>query len=402
MFQSLRALLAHAIDYAGVFPPAQLSLADAAGRFNQYQQDRHRWLLGRFVCPAQMLNALGFQFRQQAGHPSVAARSSAADRMRMKIAEQLGVDERKIHANTSFAGDLGMGSLDTVELIVELEEEFDIHIPDDVAENIATFGELVDWLDEQSTNRNISVVATASQTIDEFRTNLPRDIHAIVEFLSRDDCRAAVDSLELKLPADVCGESRDGELTGLFDLLRQQLDRAELSPLNVYIEIPRQEYWKRRVARVLEFIRQDSSRNRLGLKIRMEFPDEPARPTGQQVATFVEACNAAHVPWKATAGLHHPLRSCESSVPKRAFGFLNVFVAGVLASTHQLSAARLLPILGETSISSLKCTDSALQWRDLRATTAEIQRARRDSLISFGSCSFEEPCDGLQALQLIA
>ena len=62
------------------------------------------------------------------------------------VAEQLGVDKDKINRETSFVNDLGADSLDTVELVMELEEEFDIDIPDDSADKIQTVGEAIDFI----------------------------------------------------------------------------------------------------------------------------------------------------------------------------------------------------------------------------------------------------------------
>ena len=66
------------------------------------------------------------------------------------VAEQLGVDKDKIKAESNFVNDLGADSLDTVELVMELEEEFDISIPDDAAEKIQTVGEAVKHIEENS------------------------------------------------------------------------------------------------------------------------------------------------------------------------------------------------------------------------------------------------------------
>jgi len=64
------------------------------------------------------------------------------------VAEQLGVDKEKITTETSFVNDLGADSLDTVELVMELEEEFDINIPDDAAEKIQTVGQAIEFIQE--------------------------------------------------------------------------------------------------------------------------------------------------------------------------------------------------------------------------------------------------------------
>lgn len=74
--------------------------------------------------------------------------ASVADRVIDIVAEQLGVDKDKITAETSFVNDLGADSLDTVELVMELEEEFDINIPDDAAEKIQTVGQAIEFIEK--------------------------------------------------------------------------------------------------------------------------------------------------------------------------------------------------------------------------------------------------------------
>ncbi|MAJ51607.1 MAG: acyl carrier protein [Flammeovirgaceae bacterium] len=64
------------------------------------------------------------------------------------IIDKLGVEEPEITAEASFTNDLGADSLDTVELIMEFEKEFNISIPDDQAENIGTVGQAITYLEE--------------------------------------------------------------------------------------------------------------------------------------------------------------------------------------------------------------------------------------------------------------
>ncbi len=66
------------------------------------------------------------------------------------VADQLGVEKDKITRNSHFVNDLGADSLDTVELVMELEEEFDISIPDEVAEKIQTVGEAITHIEKSS------------------------------------------------------------------------------------------------------------------------------------------------------------------------------------------------------------------------------------------------------------
>ena len=66
------------------------------------------------------------------------------------IIDQLGVDEKQVNPEASFIDDLGADSLDTVELVMALEEEFDVEIPDEDAEKIATVQNAVDYIKEQT------------------------------------------------------------------------------------------------------------------------------------------------------------------------------------------------------------------------------------------------------------
>jgi acyl carrier protein len=68
------------------------------------------------------------------------------------VAEQLSVSKDQINRDTSFVNDLGADSLDTVELVMELEEEFDINIPDDAAEKIQTVGQAIEHIEQLSTD----------------------------------------------------------------------------------------------------------------------------------------------------------------------------------------------------------------------------------------------------------
>lgn len=72
------------------------------------------------------------------------------DKVKKIVTEQLGVDEADVKPEASFANDLGADSLDTVELVMALEEEFGIEIPDEAAEGIATVQDAVDFIKEKS------------------------------------------------------------------------------------------------------------------------------------------------------------------------------------------------------------------------------------------------------------
>jgi len=72
------------------------------------------------------------------------------EKVKKIVAEQLSVDEAEVKPEASFANDLGADSLDTVELVMALEEEFGIEIPDEAAEGIATVQAAVDFIQEKT------------------------------------------------------------------------------------------------------------------------------------------------------------------------------------------------------------------------------------------------------------
>ena len=74
---------------------------------------------------------------------------STFDKVKDIITDKLGVEEEKISAEASFVDDLGADSLDTVELIMQLEEEFGIEIPDEDAEKILSVGQAITYIDNK-------------------------------------------------------------------------------------------------------------------------------------------------------------------------------------------------------------------------------------------------------------
>lgn len=76
--------------------------------------------------------------------------SDIATRVKSIIVDKLGVDENEVTPEASFTNDLGADSLDTVELIMEFEKEFNIAIPDDQAENIGTVGDAISYIENNT------------------------------------------------------------------------------------------------------------------------------------------------------------------------------------------------------------------------------------------------------------
>jgi acyl carrier protein len=78
---------------------------------------------------------------------------SVEERVKKIIIEQLGVNAEEVSAESAFVDDLGADSLDTVELVMAFEEEFDIEIPDEDAEKIGTVGDAIKYIDEHAAKK---------------------------------------------------------------------------------------------------------------------------------------------------------------------------------------------------------------------------------------------------------
>ena len=76
--------------------------------------------------------------------------STVAEKVKEIIVDKLGVDESEVTNDASFTNDLGADSLDTVELIMEFEREFNLSIPDDKAEGIATVGMAIEYIEKET------------------------------------------------------------------------------------------------------------------------------------------------------------------------------------------------------------------------------------------------------------
>ncbi len=129
-------------------------------------------------------------------------------------------------------------------------------------------------------------------------------------------------------------------------------------------------------------------------------------PASASVVEFIRRCAASNVAFKATAGLHHPLRSVHrftyqpDSPSGIMHGFLNVFLAGAFLRSG-MEPALAVHLLEEQSASAFHFDADGVSWRQHRLSRDEVAAARKSFAISFGSCSFTEPIDDLRSLHLL-
>lgn len=296
MTQSIRALLHEIVDYAGLFPPANLDLPAAVRNYAEYCAGAEAWMLGRFILPIDRLHEfeqIAKPFVRRDGNP---------------------------------------------------------------------------WL--------LNVLGTSDPHADRA---------AVEQFNRRNLGAVFVDAIELKATS-----SAD---------IRAVIDVWEWSPRMLhYFEIPIDTDPQPLIATLAEAHAR--------AKVRTGGVTADAFPSSADLARFLDVCVQQNVAFKATAGLHHPLRSeqrltyAADSPRGTMYGFLNVFLAAALLST---GAGRNVAaqVLEETSPTALRFTDDGVQWRDHRISVQQLEAVREHAAISFGSCSFREPVDDLKAMGLL-
>ena len=298
---TLRTLLAHAIDYAGLFPPAQLDMPGAVAEYESYLASSDAWALGRFVVPAARLRELAAAAGDAPSNP-LGSRQGAR-RLSVVLGADLAADVERLRA---FCADVnGEG-----------------------------------WW------RGIDAV--------ELRASTPE---AIAQAM-----RVVPDSVER------------------------------------YVEIPISED-------PTPLVRAIAGAGGYA-KVRTGGTTTDAFPASDHVARFLATCLREAVPFKATAGLHHPLRGEypltyePGSGCGRMYGFLNVFLAtAFLAAGLDEAEARVL--LDESDPNAVTFRRTEAVWRSHRLPLDRLAESRR-FLTSFGSCSFREPIDDLTALGLLS
>ena len=294
--ESVRALLSGIVDYAGLFPPAALSMSEAVVNYATYRNSNYDWMLGRFVLPVSRLPEFVSSGR-------------------------------------------------------------DFFSRDDDGE----------W--------RLSVLA--SEDIDE-------TIRQIEDFNAENAPHVICDAIETK--AD----------TGW---MIENIADAVPPEFAVYFEIPADE----NLADLVSTLAITGRR----AKIRTGGVTADAFVKVEQLTRFMRTCLAANVPFKATAGLHHPLRcrkplTYDLNAPEGVMnGFLNVFLAaGFLRQGYKQSL--IAELLQDEWAESFHFDDNGALWRQEHfISTAQLRHLREKNIISFGSCSFEEPVADLQEIGIL-
>ena len=220
---------------------------------------------------------------------------------------------------------------------------------------------------------------------------LGADPAADMRALGELNCRHAAEGAGA-LAADVVEGKADSEAA--IDRLLGQVPPY----LQAYVEIP--------IAGAPAPLVAAIGRGKGRAKVRTGGVTADAFPAAADLVRFVRTCLSGGVPFKATAGLHHPLRAdyrltYEPDSPSGPmFGFLNLFLTTAFMAAG-LDEREALSLLEERDPGAIRFDESGVEWRGRRLGLEAIRRAREEGIVSFGSCSFTEPVGDLESLGLL-
>jgi hypothetical protein len=182
------------------------------------------------------------------------------------------------------------------------------------------------------------------------------------------------------------------ELPGLagrrVEVVEARLERAAVAdgaPARLFLEV-----WPGDAAKLREVARLGS-----GAKVRCGGPTPDMFPSPAELAAFITGCRDLGLPFKATAGLHHPIRD------GIVHGFLNLLAAAVLAHAAGAGERELIAVLLEERASAFGVTEAAFTVAGQRFDADQVAAARAELFVGYGSCSFSEPVEDLRALGIL-
>lgn len=237
---------------------------------------------------------------------------------------------------------------------------------------------------------DFSVLGRGADTAAEWLTQLQTDQQALTHFLHQHPGRATASAFEVRLPLDML---RSGEVDHLADLLAQAL--TILGEIQPFFEVPFVFGWETMVQTAVLALQQTG---RGGLKLRCGGVKAEQFPSVTQLATAILSGRDAGVMLKFTAGLHHPLRHFYPELEVMRHGFVNVLGGALLAYGRGLNQATLEAILSETNPQVFRLDNQGLAWREQTLTLNQLSHLRQTAVLSYGSCSFDEPREDLQTL----
>ena len=248
----------------------------------------------------------------------------------------------------------------------------------------------------------VSVLGSGGSDAETFLRAFRADLEATAACEAAHDGRVRAGLYEVRCP-DVVAEAGADAVAELLLRINEALAASDVAFEWFHLEAAFVGDWRETVrGAVTALARHDADGGpTFGFKVRCGGVTPDAFPTPEQIAFVLATCRDARVPFKATAGLHHPVRHYDRQIEVMMHGFLNVFGAGVLAHALDLSEAALRQVLRTESLKAFTFDEAGFAFQDLRISAEQVARARKEFAMSYGSCSFDEPREDLRAARML-
>lgn len=245
---------------------------------------------------------------------------------------------------------------------------------------------------------SFSVLGIPSVHSSEFLDSLSHDVSLISDFSFKYSGKINIDAYETRLPDDIFSIKGDDVLYDLIKLGAEKLDSINTKRLPLFLESLPDENLP---ALADAISKHNKTGGKSAYKLRTGGVVAASFPPSSKIAFALKTCIDREVPMKCTAGLHHPIRHYNESVKTEMHGFINVFGAGILNVCLNLSADVMTEILEDEEVDNFHFSESSFGWKDYHILASRVQEAREQFMISYGSCSFDEPVDDLKTLGLL-
>jgi hypothetical protein len=249
----------------------------------------------------------------------------------------------------------------------------------------------------------LTVLFNNAENQIDYLSQLENDLNLLQEFQDEMHLTAAAEVFELRISMTLFDNFNENKIHRFLTKISDLMKTHGYEKIMLFLELQRAGVNKKDLSRFFQAVSQlrASVKPNTGVKVRCGGEDAGAFPEPEELAGYLNFSVTMKVPFKATAGLHHPVRHFNSSVKTKMHGFLNVFGAALLAFRHYLNSATILEILEDEEATHFSFTPEAFIWKNLEITAIDIRNLRNSRVFGFGSCSFDEPRDDLKNLGLL-
>jgi hypothetical protein len=229
-----------------------------------------------------------------------------------------------------------------------------------------------------------SILGSGGQDSADFLEAIQTDIESVNTFRADNGSGVTADFYEVRLPESVVAKGDVMEMNGMVSGAANMLVENGMRP---FFETTLGPNWRDMVAVTVQTIAgyNNASGQKAGFKLRCGGLDAAAFPSQYQVAHVIAICRDAGVPLKCTAGLHHPIRHYDETVRTKMHGFVNVFVAGIIAQSYHLPEHEIAAVIADENHTHFVFEDKSLTWLDRVVSNRKNESIRRENMISFVS-----------------